>query len=354
VGSEPLVSIGMLEGPEAYQLFRVADAMRLDDGRVAVVNAGSKEIRLYDRDGVFLGRWGGEGEGPGEFLDPSRIVRWPGDSVAVWDRRLRRLTVFDLDGTAGRSFVLPAAGDMNAPVFQDILADGRLVVTAPVFSGMPSAGGLRRTPVSVAVMTAGGDLAASLGTHPGREGVIRMTSSTIEIFVLPFARDLAVEAAGSRVVVAPTDRLELDLWSPDGVLSRIVRVEQSPRLLTDAEFDATVEYRVAQAPEEARAGLRTSWQEMPHSDTLPAFHGVVVSRDGDLWVEPYRLPQEEGPVGWTVLDPEGKMLGRVRVPGGLTVYEIGRDYLLARARDALEVEQVQMWPLRRREPGDAP
>lgn len=347
VAAEPSLSIGVLDGPEEYQLFRVADAVRLDDGRLAVVNSGSSEVRVYDGRGAFLDRWGGKGEGPGEFMDPSRIVRWSGDSLAIWDRRLRRLTVLGPGGGLGRAWVLPAAGDLESPVFQDALDDGSLVVTSPVFSGTPPDNGLQRLPVTVAVTTPDGVLAGSLGSHRGREAVLDIRPDAISIYRLPFARDLVVEAAGARVLIAPTDRMELSLWSPEGTLSRVVRVAGPPRLLTDAEFEGAMEVRASQVPEEARAGLRRTWRELPRSDTLPAFHAVVVSRGGDLWVEPYRLPQAEGPVDWLVLDADGRAVGRVALPGGLQVFEIGTDYVLGMTRDELEVEHVQMWPLRK-------
>lgn len=351
LGTGPSVSIGVLDGAEAYQLFRVADAVRLEDGRIVVVNGGSAEVRVYDGGGTFLERWGGKGEGPGEFMAPTRIARWSGDSLAVWDRRLRRLTVFAADGTLGRSWVLPAAGDMESPLFADVLDDGSLVVTAADFSGGPPEDGLQRPPVTVGVTTPDGTLEASLGTHPGRESVIRMSPGAISIYRLPFARDLTVAAVGSRVLIASTDRTELTLWNTDGTVSRVVRVDRAPRLLTDAEFDGALELEASRVPEEARPGLRTTWRELPRSDTLPAFHDVVVSREGDLWVEPYRLPQTRGPVPWLVLDPDGRALGHVSLPDGFEVYEIGRDYVLGKARDEMEVEQVQVWPLRKGGPG---
>lgn len=51
VASTPSLEIG--SGTPEQQLHRVRDAIRLDDGRVVVLNAGS-ELRLYDPEGGFL------------------------------------------------------------------------------------------------------------------------------------------------------------------------------------------------------------------------------------------------------------------------------------------------------------
>ena len=50
---------------------------------------------------------------------------------------------------------------------------------------------------------------------------------------------------------------------------------------------------------------------------------------------------------WTVLDPEGRALGFIEPPDGLTVCEIGTDYLLGLATDEMGVESVQVWELER-------
>ena len=42
----PAVGIGMLEGPEEYQFFRVSAIRALSDGGIAVANGGSREVRI--------------------------------------------------------------------------------------------------------------------------------------------------------------------------------------------------------------------------------------------------------------------------------------------------------------------
>ena len=51
VGEAPAVSIGTLEGDEVYQLYAVEDAARLSDGRIAIANGGTGEIRFFSAAG---------------------------------------------------------------------------------------------------------------------------------------------------------------------------------------------------------------------------------------------------------------------------------------------------------------
>src|SRR5690606_1239133 len=73
LAAEPMLELGVLEGAPEYQLHGVVHAIRLPDGEVAIANAGSREVRLYDQNGRFLRAFGREGDGPGEFRIPVRL-----------------------------------------------------------------------------------------------------------------------------------------------------------------------------------------------------------------------------------------------------------------------------------------
>lgn len=106
-----------LEAPETVALepFAEVSAPLSDNHDVAVVSQEtacvieSFEYRVICRtlDGVTVGTFGRQGEGPGEFLFPS-IVRQSHGRVATWDVRLGRVSVFDPDGTAVSEF--PVSG----------------------------------------------------------------------------------------------------------------------------------------------------------------------------------------------------------------------------------------------------
>ena len=48
---QPELQLRAVEGDSAEQFFRVSGAVRLSDGRIAVANAGSQELRLFAPDG---------------------------------------------------------------------------------------------------------------------------------------------------------------------------------------------------------------------------------------------------------------------------------------------------------------
>lgn len=98
VAAEPSLSIGVVEGDERYQMHQVVGAAQLPDGRIAVMNAGSAELRIYAPDGTFISAHGRPGEGPGEFRSASRL-HLIGDTIIIYDSRLQRLSLHDVSGS---------------------------------------------------------------------------------------------------------------------------------------------------------------------------------------------------------------------------------------------------------------
>ncbi len=98
VSAKPILQIGEVDGDSAYMFYRVVNALRLPDGRIAVLNAGSHQLRVYDARGQIVFARGRRGRGPGEFNQPSRLYRSAPDTFTVFDRGNRRLSMHTLAG----------------------------------------------------------------------------------------------------------------------------------------------------------------------------------------------------------------------------------------------------------------
>ena len=133
IGPEPAVSIGVLEGEEPYMLHWANDATRLRTGRIVVANGGTNELRAFGADGVHVGTWGREGEGPSDFAALTRIETWPGDSIVAWYTGAYGMAVYDSDGNFGRTFVLRSRARFK-PRSEAARADGTLLSTRDVES----------------------------------------------------------------------------------------------------------------------------------------------------------------------------------------------------------------------------
>jgi hypothetical protein len=111
----PRTEIGAVEGETPYLFDRVMGAVTLSDGRIAVADMGSSQVRFFDRDGRHLFSVGGQGEGPEEFRTITGVLPMPGDALGVVDR-YERIQVLDADGRHGARISTGAIGGPADPL----------------------------------------------------------------------------------------------------------------------------------------------------------------------------------------------------------------------------------------------
>ena len=349
ISAEPILSIGTLDGEEAYQLFQVRTATRLADGRVLVANGGTSEIHVFDASGTHLDTWGREGEGPGEFTRLSSVGPWPGDSLMAWDRGQRRISIFDLEGNHGRTFAFSQNEEVGFPQYQGLLPDGSILVSASSsFTAGEAEPGLDRQERAYALLGPEGGLLGGLGSYPGTEMYVRTEGAFMMVIGHPFGRSSPSAIWGGIILISPNDTYEIRGYDTSGALELIVRREHPLREVSQADIDAYVAEQLADVEGDglAEEAARFRFEGFPTVESFPAFESLKVDARGYLWVEEYQMPGVERTV-WTVFDAEGHVQGLVETPVGLDVYEIGEDYILGLARDDFDIEYVQMFRLTR-------
>jgi hypothetical protein len=355
LGDSAEVTIGTLDGPPEQQLFQVRGLLRLPDGRIVVANNGTKEIRFYDSTGRFQFATGRDGEGPGEFRSLGNLYL-TGDSIVAPDSRLNRISILSLDGTFARSFLLPrleSRGERFTPITQltGIFGDGSMFLRAiRIFRSNELGSGLNRDSAEFYYADRAGVAATTLGTFPGNDMFVKVDGRNVLARSLPFGRSQSIAVAGDRFYFGSGDAFKVEVYRPDGALERIIRFDRAPRAVTSADIEAAKNAEIAGSdnPEE-RASIESLYAEMPIPSTMPAFSGLRVDQDGNLWVGSYRAPGEEERITWTVFDESGRLLSELRTPVGFTPFQIGSDWALGRRMDELEIERIELYRLRKAE-----
>lgn len=348
--AEPLVTIGSLDGPEGEQLFRVRGAFRLQDGRIAVGNAGTNEVRIYRADGNHLRTLGGEGEGPGEFSFVRLAGTW-GDSLVVLDRRLRRVSVLHPDEGFARSFTPQEA--VGQYLLGGWALQGGTLLIQDLFLGDENESmvdGYQRSPVPLTLCDREGSLVADLGELPGADQFLstQRTDHGIATVLLsvPFGRSPQIAVSGDRIFFGSQDSYELGVYAPDGDLRRLIRLDRSQIPLSEADLAAFIESDVADRDPSVGPERRRQLEEMPRMEFLPPHGAIHADAQGYFFVEEYRLPGDDIPV-LNVFDPEGRLTGRLTLPAGLQILEIGEDYVLGLVQDEMGVEYLSLYELYR-------
>jgi len=147
VSQEPVVSIGVAEGAEEYQLFRANGALRLPGGDILIINGGTSELRFYDSTGTYLHAVGREGAGPGEYNMMGGVARFLADSLLVLDFGNDRMVVLGPRGEFGRTFKTQPAPGASRGFLRGPFPDGSLLAQSYLIEGSGMQQGLTRRAV---------------------------------------------------------------------------------------------------------------------------------------------------------------------------------------------------------------
>lgn len=353
IASLPELDVGGGATP-SDQLFQALSATRLPDGRVVVANAGTHELRFYAPDGRHLLSAGREGDGPGEFRHLGWVGLLSGDTLAAWDAVQGRLSVFDSRGRFVRAFTSTGLPGIF-PQLHGAFADGSVVLaTGMDLARLPAAGQVWRDTAAYVRVGHAGERLGDLGRFPGTEQFAALPPGGRGTFIVntrPFARRTVTAVRGGRLYVGTGDRYEVAVYDASGRLARLVRKEHRPLAITSKDredYRASIVTLGGPGGEESRREQERMLEAAPYPDRMPPYTGLRVDAEGNLWVEEAVRPGERSAgVPWSVFDSEGRLLGSLRFPPALYVLEIGRDYVLGRARDESDAEHLRLYRLER-------
>lgn len=344
--AEPqLLQIGVVDGLPEYQFENIEAVARLDDGRIAVADAGASEIRIYNELGEIVGRSGRPGDAPGEYRQIIAMGAGPGDSLWVYDFGNRRFTVLDDNAHAVRT--VSVGGALSAVGAVGRLPDGSFVVQEFWSSGAGSGEvrfGLVREPAVVARLAADGSRLDTVGLFPGREILVSSEDGRAVMSAPLFNRTMSAAIWNDHIVVGTQESFEIGFYTVDGQLEWMHRVTGIDLTISEDDLRRAIEAELARVPEERRPMVRRHLESMAVPETRPAYGELLVDADDNLWAaEPTRYPQS--PRYWTVFDISGVLMGRVDLPERFQLQAVGYDWALGVWRDEMDIQYVRLYRL---------
>jgi hypothetical protein len=349
IDSVPSLDIGGSDTDPHYDLLQVADVTKLSDGRVAVLNAGTFEVRYYDSAGTWLSSSGRKGRGPGEFEGPGGLFRLPSDTLLVYDYQLRRMSRLAPDGSFLSSISLAETngGTMVFPFGR--LKDGSWAATVANFFSGGSQAGLTRSPqVVLHIAPDLNQLTDTVVVLPGEEMWVESGGNGERRFIsvrdMPLGLSSPHTVGDSLLYAGDAGQFVIGAYHPDGTLVRSIRYQGPRKLVTSDILERVKAEEMSGVADRDRADAEARWEKMPKAKELPAFGALAVDADGNLWVSEGRaLPAD--PIVADVFDPSGKLLGAVAMPPGFAPSEIGRDYVLGVWKDDVGLEHVREYSI---------
>ncbi|WP_419164502.1 6-bladed beta-propeller [Candidatus Palauibacter sp.] len=276
------LEIGELEGEDPYLFTRVFSVAADPLGRILVTDNGAHEVRVFDPDGQFLFRLGGEGDGPGEFRSPCCVGFSPGGEL--WVRERPRYTVFELEDAGARYVRVvrrPFAGQGGGyPVAFD--AEGRTVDLGllPESDGRFVEGRIHLNPDGRADTVEVREPAAAAEARKTVEFASDGGAGFL-FFYQPFGRDwLRAHGPGGRWASAVSSAYEVELHGPDRAVSQLTGPAAPGPALSPAE----VEYARGRLEQDMEWG---NLDEPPFDipERKPPLAALFFDRGGRLWIQ---------------------------------------------------------------------
>ena len=332
--AEVMVRIGSDVVPEA-EFHRVAGAVRLANGEIAVADVGSSQVRYFAPDGSFRRAFGRAGEGPGEFQSMGRLIRFA-DTLALYDGRNSRLTLFRGDSLLSSRMVHPANSTARFSIY-DRLPDGRWLAgtsVSPRFAPRPY-----RDSIAVGIFPASGEGNVQLlGWFPG-PWIVSIEGQMVGL--AGFFGWVTARVIGDEIVVLDGDQQRFRRFGPDGRESPggalpVRGRPLTPELIEQAKRDDAVP---GMDPLKERKWMEVRYDPAVLPERQP-FRGFVVDSEDLVWLEAAGR--------YFVLTRDARLLASVTVPAGFRATDIGPDYCLGVETDTDGVERIVMYRLARK------
>lgn len=342
VDPEPIAVLGAGVGEE---FGFVLAAARFSDGRTLVLDQMSQDIRVFARDGAYLGTWGRKGQGPLEFLGLLDVVIHR-DTAFVIDPGNRRISVLSDQGSLLREIPLAVpfvVGEARRT------GGGAWVLRRQDRFTFGGPEGMRRDTVDYFIVPEDMSEPRPLRSVPGALAVRWTSDRGTFDRTAPFTPRPKAAAWGDCVYLTSTDRPEIVVHDATGAFVGAFEFGLTPRTTTEGEKRTLVEMMVARLPAgpERERAFAQAMRNLPFPPRLPVTQSMYVDPEGYVWLQSFE-PTFRGR-SYRLLGPGLEDLGTVHLPVEFRLLGVGSDWVMGLVYGPHEEQTVQIHRLRRSE-----
>lgn len=348
---DPVLEIGTRDGEAPFQFYQIAGGLRLPDGRVVVLNSGSKTVRVFSDDGRFLTEFGGSGDGPGEFRGLGSVHRLSGDTLLIWENGRPGFSLFTLTGEFVRAQRLSAPGSERLSTVHPLPNDRLAVMTysSHLTHGEPTGPGIHRDLAPMLLYSTHGTLLDTIGFFPSAEIMIIEFGGGSGTGPPPFQKTTHAGVDRGQIFVGTAEGMRISALDSSGELDASFRYPGADLTVREEDrawySDRMME--MASTPQEQQM-LPDLLAALTFPETRASYSDLKVDETGAIWLRTGRhFPPYGASPEWTILSPEGVFLGRISLPDRFEPFHFGADYVIGSWRDEMDVEYVRAYALRK-------
>lgn len=316
----------------------ITDAVRLQNGTIAVVDNGYTNVAFFRPDGQKLASFGRDGQGPNEFRLLLLLGECAPNVLSIYDPNNARITRLAANGTlvsAQQSLSVFARTPYSATCNR---LGHTLTINGSAASNGPHAAidGPYRDSMSVQIDQ------TTVGLFPGDERWLWLVSKTHATSApRPGGQRLLVALGSTKLFVAPTDSLRVSVFDLAGQAAGTFARKAPVQRLDDRARTQTIE------EEAARRHIPLPVAERMIGRALPAYLPPIerMVADGDtLWVQLARKGGDPSATWWR-FDPQGRLLHQLAVPANFHIFRFYGLSALGRWTDADLADSIRAYQL---------
>lgn len=343
IDSTPSLSIADDDALGEPVIGNAVGVSRLPDGGVIVADRGLSSLRFFAPDGSFVRSVGRKGSGPGEF-DYIAWMHRCGDSLYVQDIGQEAVMVYALDGSLSRA---PKYADIHGSraTYTSACNPSGIFIHNGWNMGFDRTPGRTRWTVPYWLTTTNGATRAELGEHHGSERLVIDGGSGPH----PLGKNPVLAIGKDRAYVGTADSFLVQSFTLDGDSAGVLRNTDADLRTTPEDIERFKRLDTLGRNDVDKARSVREWSAVQFPPTVPAYDAMLVDARDHVWIR--RFPRGiDTHAEWLVFAPSGEQVATLQMPGTLTVYEIGADYVLGIEVDPVEGRQmVRQYALRRAE-----
>lgn len=305
---------------------RVVGAVQTSDGTVWLAEASRQRLWKLPAKGGKSSAY--------DWASVYSLHRVGVDSILVWDGVARRGRLLDHTGKQRESRAVRQPRDVTrangttgrpALILHGRLGDGTLLGSLRDTFRDARSSHVASDSVRVVMIDPNGALAIVDTVH-WLERVMFRGSRTGMDAPLPFGRTGAIVATNEGYLHSDGADLQVTEMKKDGSPRRIIRLARPPSSVTPADVARFKAARLATIPTTQRADYAAGLEWLPWPAQKRGWVALHRDATGRIWARQWAADNEEAT--WDLFATNGRHLGLVRVPAGITVLDIGNDHLV--------------------------
>jgi len=298
---EEELSIGYDEEDENYMFSYISHITVDGNGRIYVLDRRESHVKLFDQSGEYIRTIGRAGQGPGEFNIPV-FIYYPRNELLVME--FDRLSFFSPEGKLQR--VIPMKTEFLSRARCD--SQGNIITTSSVLDPENPYYVLKKFDSEINLI----------------KEIIKVPMQRSPGVIIPFSSNLYMTVdAEDNIIFSYSKDYEIQVFNPDGDLTKKIKREYEPVEITDEEKE-----------EITRGAPSQIKYEFPKAH--PPYQRFVHDEMGRLYVQSNEKGEGLSVYYYDVFNREGQYIVRVPLRQYPVVFQGGKLYSLEESEDGYQ------------------